>query len=114
MFFSGQVVLGQNTIKHVEWSISTNSLIRNLDDSIDIVYNTFGQQSFMYVNRNSNNVIDAAIPNLNIVTDMEIVGKELCFCGSYNGKPAIGRFEIGSFFKSERYPCLCHWSGYIW
>ncbi len=98
MFFSGQVVLGQNTIKHVEYSISTNSLIRNLDDSIDIVYNTFGRQSFMLVNRNSNYVLDAFLPNLGLVTDMEIVGKELYFCGSYNGKPAIGRFELGSFF----------------
>ena len=98
IFFSGQVVLGQNTIKHVEYSISTNSLIRNLDDSIDIVYNTFGRQSFMLVNRNSNYVLDAFLPNLGLVTDMEIVGKELYFCGSYNGKPAIGRFELGSFF----------------
>lgn len=98
LILSGQGALGQNAIYSVSNTVSASSLIRNYKKGIDIVYNTPGGSSFFYIDRNTGNATEASINNLMSVTDMEIVGKELYFCGDFFGYPAIGRFDINSFF----------------
>lgn len=80
--------------------ISMNSVIRNYDQDIDIVYNDNGQRAFLHVNRSTGSIVEAHIPNLQAVTDMEIERNEnkVYFCGQYSGTPVIGRFSINNLF----------------
>lgn len=94
----GQGALGQNAIYSIHNSVSASSLIRNYNTGIDIVYNTPGGSSFFFIDRNTGCATEASINNLQAVTDMEIVGNELYFCGIFLGYPVIGRFDISSFF----------------
>lgn len=61
LLFVGQDAIGQQTLYKIPGTVSAKSLIRNLDDSIDIVYNTYENPSFLYVNRSSNQVVEAAL-----------------------------------------------------
>lgn len=98
MFGAIQVALGQNSIYSIPNTVSASSLIRNYSTGVDIVYNTPGGSSFFYIDRNTGNVTEASINNLQSVADMEIVGNELYFCGVFLGYPVIGRFDITPFF----------------
>ena len=92
--------LGQSAVYEATGMISMNSIIRNYDQDVDIVYNDNGQQSFLHVNRTTGSVVEAQIPNLQSVTDMEIERNEnkVYFCGQYAGGPVFGRFSISSLF----------------
>ncbi len=89
---------GQTTIREIPAVATDGSLIRNYDDGVDIVYNSLNGPAFFYVDKNSGAVTEAEIPNLQSVTDMEIVGKELYFCGEISNMPVVGRFVIPLFF----------------
>ncbi len=92
--------LGQSAVYEATGMISMNSIIRNYDQDVDIVYNDNGQSSFLHVNRTTGSVVEAQIPNLQSVTDMEIERNEnkVYFCGQYAGDPVFGRFSISSLF----------------
>ena len=68
--------LGQSAVYEATGMISMNSIIRNYDQDVDIVYNDNGQSSFLHVNRTTGSVVEAQIPNLQSVTDMEIERNE--------------------------------------
>lgn len=91
-------VAGQNSVYGIPPLTSTNSLIRNYGDKADIIYNDNGVRSFSHVNFATLIVSNAVVPNLQSVSDMEIVNDMLYFCGVYAGVPVIGRFDIGNFF----------------
>lgn len=91
-------VVGQNSVYGISTLSSTNSLIRSYGQKGDIIYNDNGVRSFLNVDFSTLNVINAVVPNLQSVSDMEIVNDMLYFCGVYFGVPVIGRFDIGNFF----------------
>lgn len=91
-------IVGQTTIWEIPSVVTDGSLIRNLDDGVDIVYNSLNGPAFYYVDKNSGAVTEAEIPNLQSVSDMEIVNKVLYFCGEISNMPVVGRFEIAPFF----------------
>ena len=91
-------VVGQNSVYGISTLSSTNSLIRSYGQKRDIIYNDNGVRSFLNVDFSTLNVINAVVPNLQSISDMEIVNDMLYFCGVYFGVPVIGRFDIGNFF----------------
>ncbi len=97
VFFAGDVA-GQSTVHEIMYLASNNSLVREYNRKVDIIYNDNGTRAFLNVDKGSMNVIEAQIPNLQSVSDMEIVDSVLYFCGVYAGVPVIGRFNINSFF----------------
>ena len=98
MLFPCRGITGQTTIWEIPSVVTDGSLIRNLDDGVDIVYNSLNGPAFYYVDKNSGAVTEAEIPNLQSVSDMEIVNKVLYFCGEISNMPVVGRFEIAPFF----------------
>lgn len=100
MLLANLAALGQSAVYEATGMISMNSIIRNYDQDVDIVYNDNGQSSFLHVNRTTGSVVEAQIPNLQSVTDMEIERNEnkVYFCGQYAGDPVFGRFSISSLF----------------
>lgn len=100
MLLADLAALGQSAVYEATGMISMNSIIRNYDQDVDIVYNDNGQSSFLHVNRTTGSVVEAQIPNLQSVTDMEIERNEnkVYFCGQYAGGPVFGRFSISSLF----------------
>ncbi|MCR5588557.1 MAG: hypothetical protein K6F72_02970 [Bacteroidales bacterium] len=96
-FFTASVV-GQNSVDGIPTLTSSNSLIRNNGLKGDIIYNDNGVRSFSLIDLATSSVTDAVVPNLQSVSDMEIVNDMLYFCGVYVGVPVIGRFNISSFF----------------
>lgn len=100
MLLANLAALGQSAVSEATGMISMNSIIRNYDQDVDIVYNDNGQSSFLHVNRTTGSVVEAQIPNLQSVTDMEIERNEnkVYFCGQYAGGPVFGRFSISSLF----------------
>lgn len=100
MLLANLAAFGQSAVYEATGMISMNSIIRNYDQDIDIVYNDNGQRSFLHVNRTTGSIVEAQIPNLQSVTDMEIERNEnkVYFCGQYAGDPVFGRFSISSLF----------------
>lgn len=100
MLLADLAALGQSAVYEATGMISMNSIIRNYDQDVDIVYNDNGQSSFLHVNRTTGSIVEAQIPNLQSVTDMEIERNEnkVYFCGQYAGGPVFGRFSISSLF----------------
>ena len=100
LLLASLAAFGQSAVYEVTGMISMNSIIRNYNQDIDIVYNDNGQRAFLHVDRTTNSIVEAQIPNLQAVTDMEIERNEnkVYFCGQYSGNPVIGRFSINNLF----------------
>ena len=100
MLLANLAAFGQSAVYEASGIISMNSIIRNYDQDVDIVYNDNGQSSFLHVNRTTGSIVEAQIPNLQSLTDMEIERNEnkVYFCGQYAGGPVFGRFSISSLF----------------
>ncbi|MCR5588556.1 MAG: hypothetical protein K6F72_02965 [Bacteroidales bacterium] len=100
LLLANLAALGQSAVYEAYGIISMNSIIRSYDQDIDIVYNDNGLRSFLHVNRTTGSIVEAQIPNLQAVADMEIERNEnkVYFCGQYSGNPVIGRFSINNLF----------------
>ena len=90
--------IGQNSVYDISTLTTTSSLVRNHVQNGDVIYNENAVRSFSYVDLTTSLVTNAVVPNLQLVSDMEIVNETLYFCGVYAGEPVIGRFDIGNFF----------------
>lgn len=96
-------LFAQTTIKQAPFFPSNNSIIRNYDSKIDIVYcDNNDSSSFMHIDHSTNNVICVKMPDDLIVNDFEIDGRELYFCGNKQGYGFVGMFEINDFFFGTR------------
>ncbi len=98
VFFAGDVA-GQSTVHEIMYLASNNSLVREYKKKVDIIYNDNGTRAFLCVDEGTMNVIEAQIPNLLSVSDMEIVNSVLYFCGVYAGVPVIGKLNINNVFS---------------
>lgn len=101
MLLPFNAIIGQNVIFEVPGTVSINSLIREYERGEHIVYNNNGTGSFFFINEfvvPSPTATEAVIPNLQSVSDMEIVGNTLYFCGVCSNNQVIGRFDIPSVF----------------
>lgn len=92
-------LFAQTTIKQAPFFPSNNSIIRNYDSKIDIVYcDNNDSSSFMHIDHSTNNVICVKMPDDLKVNDFEIDGKKLYFCGNKQGYGFVGMFKITDFF----------------
>ena len=99
-------VAGQNSVYGIPPLTSTNSLIRNYGDKADIIYNDNGVRSFSHVNFATLIVSNAVVPNLQSVSDMEIVVDALY---SNNGAVVYGISSGGyiSTWVTNNPVCSC-------
>lgn len=100
--FPHKTAVSQNVIFDIPSTVSINSLIREYERGQHIVYNNNGTSSFFFINEMgfpAPSATEAVIPNLYSVSDMEIVGEKLYFCGNYNGQQVIGRFQVNKLFS---------------
>ncbi len=100
----------QSALYSINDIYTTNSLIREFQPGIDIVYNDKGKQSFLYVDRLGGMVYEAPSPYQIEVTDMEIYEENLYFCGrllTATNINFVGFFEINDlFFGSQQVTIL--------
>lgn len=89
----------QSALYSINDIYTTNSLIREFQPGIDIVYNDKGQQSFLYVDRLGGMVYEAPSPYQIEVTDMEIYrvvdNIDVVASGMIDGNLAIMKMETG-------------------
>lgn len=71
LFYLAFSATAQNVVYEIP-VITKNSLIREYNNNIDIIYNHNGQSSFLLVDWVTGIVKEAVLPNPYIVTDMEI------------------------------------------
>ena len=88
-----------NTQYEITGLATSNSIIVEYTDDIDIVYNDNGARSFLKVDRNNMAVDEAQVTDLDEVRDMEIIDKMVYFCGKMNGSPGVGWFDISNLFS---------------
>ena len=100
LFYLAFSATAQNVVYEIP-VITKNSLIREYNNNIDIIYNHNGQSSFLYVDRVTGTVIEAVLPNPYIVTDMEIAKDNLFFCAKYGTNNYLCFFDINSLFFSS-------------
>ena len=91
-------VAAQDALYETQGLPAGTSIVREYAPGVDIVYHDNGTPSFLYLDRMSQVIEEARIPNLVSVADMEIEGDMVYFCGNYNGDQAIGRFDINDLF----------------
>ena len=96
------VVAQSNTVYEIPGLNTKSSLILEYNDSIDILYNKNGNSAFILVNKSSGMVIEETVATLDEVTDMEISGDMVYFCGeTTTNQQVMGRFDINNLFFSS-------------
>lgn len=93
-----QISAQQNALYEIPGLLTVNSLIREYSPGKDVVFNQDGRSCFLLVERQSGVVTEAEVSGLSNVSDMEIDGDMLYFCGSYGGSQVIGYFDINDLF----------------
>ena len=88
----------QNVIYDIPDLTTTNTLIRNYQPDVDIIYNQDGRSSFIYFDRSTMQAIEAELNAPVNVTDMEIVNGALYFCANFMGNIYYGFFDINNTF----------------
>ncbi len=94
-------VYAQNALYVVPAMPTGNSLIREYLPGIDIAYNDNGQHSFLYIDRHNSIVMEATTNYQIEITDMDILGDTLFFCGRLSNVlnvNFVGFFEINDLF----------------
>ncbi len=99
LLFTGITVQAQNVIAGVPSMISDNSIVREFDKNVFLVFNDDGNANYSF------NLLDLSAGTCHTmdvagleVADMEVVGKTAYFCGIWNGRFAAGWFDIPSLF----------------
>ena len=92
-------VLSQNVVYEFPQMATKNSLIREYNNKTDIIYNKNGTAAFLRFDKVSMQLTAAHLPLPLEVTDMEICGDSLFFCGHVGANNYMGFFDIpGTFF----------------
>ncbi len=102
MIFTTISGISQNALYNVSGTFTKNTLIREFQPGIDIVFNDYnGLQSFIYLDRMGSIAYEAVSSYQIEVTDMEIYDDILYFCGrmpSMTNTNFVGFFDVGGLF----------------
>lgn len=95
----GMMAAAQSALYEVSGLSSNNSLVREWQQGIDVVFNQDGRNCFLLIDRVNNVVKEAEVSGLNSVADMEIEGDMVYFCGDYNNIQVLGYFDVSDLFN---------------